>query len=738
MRVGRSEHKHQGDLRFACRKCGLWAWQHRTRDRANNGHGTRTRRELTTFIGIDGEGVARADGSHDYVLLTVGDECLRHDGPGRLTWREIFPFLYECFEKDPHAAYVGFYLGYDFTQWLRTLPRDRAKMLFSKEGIAKRRRKQSGKNPRPFPVHIGDARNPYQWEIDILGMKRFKIRPGVGSHAKPDVKNHHKWMNICDVGAFFQSSFLVVLKGLMGKKGDDESVLSKAEYETIKQGKERRASAVLDDEMIRYNLLECNLLSRVMPLLNDGFKSCGIKLTAQQWFGPGQAAQEWMKNIEAPTREIVEATVPIWARDVGRKTYYGGWFEIPAHGHIPGETWEYDLNSAYPKAISELPCLLHGTWKQGTCTTLKEIEKIANRTLVAVHGLAQGSDERMGTLMHRTRKGIILRPRRTSGWYWLHEIQAAMRAGMIDTFTPDEWVSYEGCNCPKPFRAMLDLYQERLRVGKNTPRGKAMKLIYNSAYGKCAQSVGQPKFANPIYASLITCSCRTRVLDAIATHPKKTRDLLMVATDGVYFKTRHLGLEIDPERLGAWSESVLEDGHTSEIQNLLLFMPGLYWDDRARRAFAKGDVKLKSRGVPGRAMARKILEADQQFEQFGPHVSDEGNFVPYEWPTVEIDIEFSMTTPSQALARGKWEICGCVTSTSKRTITASPHQKRRGIQERDRGIWFSEPYDESESIESMPYEKSFGDESLQAPLQDVTPDGVAVMLIRELLQEADP
>src|SRR5690606_895113 len=107
-------------------------------------------------------------------------------------------------------------------------------------------------------------------------------------------------------------------------------------------------------------------------------------------------------------------------------------------------------------------------------------------------------------------------------------------------------------------------------VGKNSSHGKAYKLIYNSAYGKMAQSIGNPKYSNPIYASLITTGCRTMITHAIATHPKKTKDLLMVATDGVYFRSPHPSLEIDKSRLGAWDESIK--------RNLTLFMPGIYWD----------------------------------------------------------------------------------------------------------------------------------------------------------------
>jgi hypothetical protein len=714
--MSRAEHKSVGAIK--CVQCGLWAWQHRTREgrvqvrtdpltRARTRNQTRTKaRELTTFIGVDGEGVTREDGTHDYVLLTVGRESLRHTGPGRLTWQEIFPFLWECFEQDPHAAYVGYYLGYDFTQWLRTLSLSRGEALFSTQGRARRARKKSGGNHMPFPVHVGTEDDPYQWEIDILGMRRFKIRPGVGTSFNPNVVNRHPWMYVCDVGAYFQQSFLKTLREF---SESNPEIVTPTEYETIRVGKEKRASAQLDDEMERYNLLECELLSRIMPLLNEGFKSKKIVLRREKWFGPGQAAQAWMKSIGAPTTQDFVENVPPWARDVGALTYFGGWFEIFEHGLVPGPTYEHDINSAYPEQIANLPCLKCGTWTRGKTPHWDEVLRVAkDKRLVAVHALVEGSDPRIGAMLHRDRLGRVLRPSRTFGWFW----------------QPEAWIAYDGCSCPRPFpfREMRDLYNERLKVGKKTARGKSYKLVYNSSYGKMAQSQGHPTYANGIYASLITCGCRTMILDAIATHPQKTNAVVMVATDGIYFKSPHPTLPLDPNELGKWD--------TKTKQNMLLFMPGLYWDDDAREKLRQEkDVSLKSRGVPGKNMARKILEADELFAQIpeGP---------VKKWPTVPLAIDFSMVTPSQAIDRGKWDTCGTVSSKEIRTITANPVTKRCNGRKIN-GVIVSEPYTAAESGHySEPYDKRFGDELENRDMLEpgASPDGDAFDLVREELR----
>lgn len=667
------------------------------------------RRQLDEFIGVDGEGVTRKDGTHEYVLISVGDQSLYREDGKHLHWREIFGFLYEQYERNPGAAFVGFFLGYDFTQWFKTLSESRAQMLLSKDGIARRNRKHSGGNPTPFPVHLGE----WEWEIDILGMKRFKLRPGTGfPPGTPGIKNRNGWMSVCDTGSFFQMSFLSVLTGEM------DHLVTPEEFAIIEEGKEKRSTAVFDKKMIRYNVLENDVLGRIMKQLNDGFKAIGIKLQKGQWFGPGQAAQAWMKLIDAPTGEMVRQAVPEYARDAGRKSYFGGWFEIFVHGHVPGLSYEYDINSAYPYIISRLPCLLHGKWSKGGEASIRE----SATSWRLVHGLAAGSNRHVGALPHRTPKGRVLRPKITSGWYWEHEVNAAINAKMIDTFNVDEYVDYEPCDCPPPFREIATLYQERITAGKDTPHGKAYKLVYNSTYGKMAQSIGNPTYSNPIYASMITAGCRTMIVDVIASHPAGLSDLLMVATDGVYFRTPHTTLACDPETLGAWDEKVKE--------NLTLFMPGIYWDDATRKNIREGkNPKLKSRGISARDLADCIAELDEQFADMT---------IPPAWPTINLPVQFNMTTAVQALARGKWETCGKIITNGFRTIDSNPHTKRADSLlkwDEESQVFRSYCWTKQDPIESTPYEKLFGDEmrAWQIVDEQETPDGSITVLLGEML-----
>lgn len=669
------------------------------------------------FVGVDGEGVGRWT-EHRYVLLGVGEETLT--STSGLHFTQIMDFLYTQYKERPTACFAGFYLSYDFTQWFKTLPENRARMLLTPEGRAKRARRTQG-HLGPFPVTWEG------WEFDILGMKRFKLRP-------EGVKG--QWMYVCDAGPFFQASLMSVIDPSKW----EVPVVTQREYERLEEGKANRDSATLDGRMEAYNTLENTVLARLMGRVNTGLVAAGIRLKKDQWFGPGQAAQAWLTQIKAPTgdmvREIVGShgtvrggavgdtagtavaggpplddvqrentfSLPTNVRtsllDAGRKSYYGGWFEIFAHGHIPGDTWEYDINSAYPHIISRLPCLLHGVWRHQAG---KDDRYRGRGMVVLVHARVRGDNSKVGAMLHRRKDHSILRPSQTAGWYWQDELDAAIRAGLIESCVIDESWSYEPCGCRPPLRGIAGLYEERLRIGKDTPHGKGLKLVYNSVYGKFAQSVGNPKYGNAIYASLITSGCRTMILDAIGTHPEGTNALVMVATDGVYFTSQHPGLDIG-EELGAWSQAA--------HRNLTLFKPGVYWDDSTRDRIQRGDAaSFKARGISAKAFSGSIAAIDNLFGQWPdryPHERDPHGPRNGWYPKIEFRSAFSMITCQQALQRGKWFLAGAVDDV-KLTQDADPIGKRHsGYYEG--GIYWSRPFKDGgpDGIESTEYDRTFG------------------------------
>lgn len=659
-------------------------------------------KEVPEFVCIDGEGMGHG-AAHKYVLLGCnGDEDQRRQYENRegIGWREAFEFLYDRYIERPNAAFVGFFLGYDFNQILKTLPQEKAWLLLTRKGKARRKAKKEGRGY--FPVR-------YQgWEFDMLGAKRLQIRPLCCDAPEEGRKCKHTragWMSICDTGHFFQMGLLKVIDPGQWKDDPLGPVCSEEEYALVEKGKAGRGDDVLDDDMRMYNHLENRILARVMGRLAAGFKVNGIKLSKNQYYGPGAVAQKWLQNERVIKRTEAEKEIPAWAWDVCKGSYYGGWFEIFSHGLIGTKqmaAWNYDINSAYPHAIRDLPCLLHGQWERGSGGNW------GKAPYILCHARITGASNRVGAMPHRRKDGSIIRPTVTSGWYWLDEIQASESAGLIDSYTVDRWVSFTPECDHKPLESIQGMYDYRLKVGKNSAAGMATKHPINSSYGKFAQSIGGAPFGNWFYASRITTRCRIQILNAIASHPGGPESVLMVATDGIVFDSRHTGLPIS-RRLGEWDEA--------EYHELVLFMPGVYWHNSGKDNM----LKVKTRGVPKKEFQKNIWQVEEQFKQWHfdrgvrPEYRVHGIAITEEqrlhiqtvagWPYMEIPINFAMTSCLQALMQGEWNRAGLVSEYGVKRISSDPEQKRSGAKWNGKKRRLDSFVPKPDDVESMPYKQ---------------------------------
>lgn len=203
------------------------------------------------------------------------------------------------------------------------------------------------------------------------------------------------------------------------------------------------------------------------------------------------------------------------------------------------------------------------------------------------------------------------------------------------------------------------------------------------------------------------------ILDAIATHPVGVEDVVMVATDGIYFRSEHPYLNIDGEKLGAWDVSTKQD--------LTLLMPGVYWDNKARENASA--LELKSRGINAKTLSNEINNMDDLFNKFLRDAEVDGTNVSLEH-VFTIYSDFDMVTPGSACNMNKWELAGTLNTYerdgeykvgSKREVSTDPTLKRDTSNLWiDRGSIRSAAYMyalDSKGIpqdRTTPYDKSFG------------------------------
>jgi len=471
---------------------------------------------------VDGEGFTREDGSHDYVMITGrGLPPLRNPGNTPLTTLEILGYLWTMLEPgDLNVIYGG---SYDFNMWVKGSQEDQLRKLY-KGGF------------RSKGVQYG----PYtcKW---VKG-KSFTI------------SRNGRTVVIYDTVAFFQQPFVSALDGWLGKdgyEGRDFLIAQKAA-----RGKFDPADA---DRISEYNQTEVEVGSRLIEELRERLDR--VNLRPAKWYGPGALAGALYQREKI--KEHMAESPPEVAR-AAQYAYAGGRFEMFQYGTYEGKVWEYDINSAYPAAMGDLPSLSHGRWVHHP--TPLPVDVSGRFTVYRVrYSDGVGNPRNPHPFYLRLADGSICYPPHVTGWYWSPEIRAAHAytakyGGTVELLESWEFVPDPGA--PKPFAFVAKLYAER-QVMKRQKDGAqlALKLVINSLYGKVAQQVGwsidkagklhKPPYHQLEWAGYITSFCRARILTAIT----QDRDAIISTETDALFSTRPLDLPVN-DGLGAWEETI--------------------------------------------------------------------------------------------------------------------------------------------------------------------------------------
>lgn len=529
------------------------------------------RNKSAEFVGFDGEGGDTDDGYHAYFLLSSGQSSIvPYRGNVRLTTSQCLEYI--C-KLNPEAIHVVFFGDYDVTKILEDLPFDKLNRLMNR---SLRTRKDGGGT---FPVDYG------LFELDYLPRKEFKVR-----------KKGGKWVAISDIGPFFQCRFVEALE----KWG----VGTEEERRIIAVGKELRGSFLYSqiENIAHYNFTEIKLMQELM----DKFRAAciDVDIIPAKWQGPGQLAEALFAKYHVPKSKevpLLNDAAYVDLMDFARSSFYGGRPEIGVVGPCDGVVEQWDLNSAYPFAMLYVPCLMHGQWDKVTHNSPYPPVAHSLADEPESYAIHFGSFEAFNNsevekpaqyygLPTRNKQGSICYPEAGRGWYWSFEIEASIH----QVFHIEEsWTYTRTCEC-RPLDFVDDVYQERLRMGKDGA-GMILKLALNSLYGKTVQSIGTPKYGNPIWGSFITAFCRTMIQRFIHSSPACPAwcgsDVLMIATDSVCTTTRRTDMR-SSKALGCWSVETHDSG-------MFLVQPGLY--------FGTSGKPSKTRGVP-----RSVIEEREQ------------------------------------------------------------------------------------------------------------------------------
>jgi hypothetical protein len=503
-------------------------------------HVDRIPNDKKPFIAWDGEGYTDTTGVHHYNLF--GNSAGRYLSGDSLNMEECFELLLSTAD-DFDAIHVIFSGVYDLV------------MMIHKRNLKECQRIMGGK-----PVWLGQIRVQY-FRSKWLSLKHRDGRRII----------------LYDVFSFFGKSFV---KACQEYLGDDETLQEIANTKTQRSTFQRED---LETKVIPYWKLELEYLVKLCESLRAKLLQANIKVT--RWHGPGAVATTVLRknhikqHLGSPPDEMTE---------LARHGYYGGRFEQFMLGHFDRPVYQYDINSAYPAAIAQLPSLEGARWFKGSHRMGESFHPYG---MYQIRFKARGGS-RYGTypLPWRSDKGRIYFPQLVGApsWYWGVECNNLL-------LYPTDYDVIE-CWLPifsevRPFQFVEEMFAERLIMkAHGDPAQLAVKLALNSLYGKLAQSKGAvkrkgvwtiPSYHQLIWAGWITAYTRAKLFEAMTMGPPNS--VIAVETDAVFTRCK-LDLPIS-NKLGEWSEQVYE--------GITFIQSGVYFYR------INGEWQTKSRGFEG-------------------------------------------------------------------------------------------------------------------------------------------
>lgn len=479
------------------------------------------------FLSFDGEAI-----DQKYVLLANCNNDLLENKDG-ITTDEALEWLVAINNKYYSRKYinVGFGINYDIEMILRTLPEKNKKEIF-----------------------YGTKTTYKEYKLVYIPRKFFLIEYRVGAQ-----KRKMYWY---DVFSFFQGNFISVIQKQLGLTDD-----------VIEWGKVARKEFSWNDyEMIKkYNYKECVYLSQIMQKLKRHTDK--LELNIIHWYGSSALAQATLNKWQAEQEYLYcnEENLRTEVIEAFNYGYFGGRIELLKLGTFPA-VYSYDINSAYPTAISLLPKMQY-YWKKVTdydsapAFTIWKVTYKYDKAYIPV-------------FPHRNADGSIQFRTRGTGYYWKPEIDQAIRLYGRDAIKIEygfQQSHYSRAEFSKKIARVYDL--RRKYKEEQNDLEYVLKIILNSVYGKFAQSVGQAAYRNIAYAGFITSFTRAKLLEYIEVEDLDS--IIGFATDCIYATKPLVNIPIGKE-LGEFTDN--------GIARATFIMSGLY------RLQQNGKDKIAQRG----------------------------------------------------------------------------------------------------------------------------------------------
>lgn len=261
----------------------------------------------------------------------------------------------------------------------------------------------------------------------------------------------------------------------------------------------------------------------------------------QRWVSSGYLAEKVLINnrIEIPKFN----SIPYEIQDLAFQSYFGGRFEILKRGFV-GTAYLYDINSAYPYALTQIPNLYKGNW-----ISQKSIHPDSKLGFFRIIGNIPDL-KYVPPFPFRKNRSIVFPSGRFETCVTLAELLAC---GNPKYYKILESYQFIPRSSEYPYREFIEqLYQKRLTLkAEDNPLQLPIKTVMNSIYGKTGQKTNRRigNLFNPVLFATITGLARAQLYRFVIENNLE-RNVVSFATDSICVTKK---LDIDSDKLGEFS-----------------------------------------------------------------------------------------------------------------------------------------------------------------------------------------
>ena len=495
------------------------------------------------FVAWDGEGITDKFGRHHYILLaaSTGDYLISQCGDtlAGLSTIDCFELLLDVASRFPNAYHVIYGGNYDANKILKDLKGSeyRLRKLWDTEGV--------------FYKH---------YHIEWIRGKWLQIK---------NMETQRK-VKLYDVISFFQQSFVKTLNDW--SESLSPRVLKNIQAIEKMKGKRSQFKWSEKDRILKYCQQELEALVELMEAFRLNHLAAGLP-SLTSLYGPGAIANSLLRKYRIQDHMLATDSE---LNTAALHAYAAGRIERLRYGNYEGPTNVYDINSAYPYTIAQLPSLAGG-WH---LFKFKGSNKPDAVPMSLYHIRLFNHDTYASPLFYRkglakSRPIFFPNPKGTNfieTWIWTPEYENLVDLGF--PFEVIEGYLFQGNVNSRPFAWLEDLYYKRLEFKESgNPAEKNLKLAYNSIYGKFVQQAGYriqkkiPKWHQIEWGGYVTSQCRSRLYRAM--YSINFAGIVGVETDSIIVANNQVPNITLGNQLGEWG--------SKHFDGITYIQSGVYW-----------------------------------------------------------------------------------------------------------------------------------------------------------------